>query len=115
MTDNCLEFCGKVLRYPYELYLAISQIKHSNTQVHKPMMNRFYDPLHRMVADEFVKIAFLKKIYKSLAELQADLCEFPEHYNYKCTHQGYRMLEKPPMKAFEHSMEATRKDVKKAA
>jgi len=115
LTDNGREFCGKALRHPYELYLAINQIKHRNTKVHTPKTNGFCERFHRTVADEFVKIAFRKKIYKSLAELQEDLDEFLEHYNYKRTHQGYRVRGRTPMKAFEDYLEATRKEVKKAA
>ena len=41
------------------------------------------------VLDEFYRIAFRKKIYGSIAELQVDLDDWVRRYNIERAHQGY--------------------------
>lgn len=45
-------------------------------------------------------MAFRKKIYKSLEELQEDLDSWVEHYNKERTHSGKICLRKTPMQTF---------------
>jgi hypothetical protein len=52
------------------------------------------------VLDEFYRIAFRKKLYHSLAELQADLDQWLRQYNEARTHQGRWCYGKTPMQTF---------------
>jgi hypothetical protein len=56
-----------------ELYLAVDDIDHSGTKTKSPQTNGICERFHRTVLDEFYRIAFRKKIYHSIDELQADL------------------------------------------
>ena len=115
LTDNGREFCGRPLKHFYELYLAVNQIGHRNTKVNSPQTNGFCERFHQTVADEFVKIQLRKKIYQSLPELQEDLDQFLEFYNYRSAHLGYRVKGRTPMKAFEDYRDTLREEVKPAA
>ena len=39
----------------------------------------------------FYSVAFRKKHYKSIEALQIDLDNFMDYYNYRRTHQGYKL------------------------
>jgi hypothetical protein len=50
------------------------------------------------VLNEFYRIAFRKKIYNSLDELQKDLDDWLDYYNHQRTHQGKMYCGKTPVK-----------------
>jgi len=100
LTDNGREYCGRQLHHPYELFLAISQIEHRRTEVRSPETNGFCERFHRTLKEEFFGVAFRKKFYESLAELQQDLDEYLRFYNRERAHQGYRTKGRTPYQAF---------------
>ena len=62
--------------------------------------NGICERFHRTVLDEFYRIAFRKKIYHTLDELQADLDTWLVEYNYRRPHQGRWCFGKTPMQTF---------------
>jgi hypothetical protein len=56
--------------------------------------------LHRTVLDEFYRIAFRKKIYQAIDELQIDLDTWLVDYNHRRPHQGRWCFGKRPMQTF---------------
>lgn len=50
--------------------------------------------------DEFYRVAFRKKIYGSIEELQTDLDAWLEDYNLRRPHQGRWCFGKTPMQTF---------------
>lgn len=88
LTDNGRETCGKPLSHPYELFLAVSRIEHRKTKVGSPETNGFCERFHRTVKEEFYAVAFRKKFYESLDELQRDLDAYLVFYNRERAHQG---------------------------
>ena len=73
LTDRGTEFCGKPEHHEYELYLAIENIDHTRTKARSPQTNGICERFHKTLLDEFYRIAFRKKLYRSIAELQKDL------------------------------------------
>jgi transposase InsO family protein len=71
LTDRGTEFCG-TQSHQYELYLAVEDIDHSRTKTKSPQTNGICERFHRTVLDEFYRIAFRKKIYHTIDELQAE-------------------------------------------
>jgi Integrase core domain len=55
---------------------------------------------HRTVLDEFYRVAFRKKIYRTIDELQADLDTWIAEYNRQRPHQGRWCFGKTPMDTF---------------
>ena len=53
--------------------LALEDIDHSRTKTKSPQTNGIVERFHKTVLDEFYRVVFRKKIYRSIAELQADL------------------------------------------
>ena len=66
-------------------------------------MANFCERFHRTIQDEFYAIAFRKKIYTSLEELQKDLDEWIRWYNQERTHSGKYCFGKTPWQTFLES------------
>jgi len=105
LTDNGREYCGRELHHPFELFLAINQIEHRRTQVHSPETNGFCERFHRTLKEEFFSIAFRRKFYETLDDLQIDLDLYMEFYNRERAHQGYRTQGRTPYRAFQEGAE----------
>ena len=81
LTDRGTEYCGTREHHEYELYLSIEDIDHSKTKARSPQTNGICERFHKTMQDEFYAIAFRKKIYHTLDELQEDLDHWLEEYN----------------------------------
>ena len=100
LTDRGTEYCGKVETHAYQLYLAVEDIDHSRTKAHSPQTNGICERFHRTLKDEFYDIAFRKKIYRSVEELQTDLDAWLFTYNEQRPHSGKHCYGKTPMQTF---------------
>lgn len=96
LTDRGTEYCGRKNDHPYQLYLAIEDIDHTRTKTRSPQTNGICERFHRTIQEEFYAIAFRKKIYRSLEELQKDLDDWLEWYNKERTHSGKYCFGKTP-------------------
>jgi transposase InsO family protein len=105
LTDRGTEYCGNPEHHEYELYLAVEDIEHTRTKVKRPQTNGICERFHRTVLDEFYRVAFRRKLYASIAELQADLDAWLIEYNEQRPHQGRWCFGKTPMKTFLDSLE----------
>jgi transposase InsO family protein len=88
LTDRGSEYCGNPERHEYEIYLAIEDIGHSRTKAKSPQTNGICERFHKPVLNEFYRVAFRKKVYRSIDELQADLDAWIQVYNEQRPHQG---------------------------
>ena len=100
LTDRGTEYCGNPERHEYELYLALEDVDHSRTKTKSPQTNGIVERFHKTVLDEFYRVAFRKRIYGSIAELQADLDQWIRSYNEERPHQGRWCFGKTPMQTF---------------
>lgn len=105
LTDRGTEYCGSAERHEYELYLALEDIDHSRTKTKSPQTNGICERFQKTVLNEFYRVAFRKKLYQSLEELQADLDAWIEEYNERRPHQGRWCYGKTPMQTFLDSIE----------
>jgi len=104
LTDRGTEFKGRPEHHEYELYLQIEGIEHSKTQVRRPQSNGICERLHRTMQEEFYAVAFRKKLYTNLADLQYDLDEWMKFYNNERCHSGRYCFGKTPMETFKESI-----------
>jgi transposase InsO family protein len=104
LTDRGTEFKGKPEHHEYELYLQIEGIEHSKTQVRHPQTNGICERLHRTMQEEFYAVAFRKKLYSNLDEMQLDLDEWMKYYNQDRAHSGRYCYGKTPMETFKESL-----------
>lgn len=86
--------------HEYELYLAGENIDHSRTKAKSPQTNGIVERYHKTMLNEFHRIAFRKKIYATIAELQRDLDYWMAEYNEERPHQGRYCFGKTPMQTF---------------
>lgn len=105
LTDRGTEFKGKREHHEYELYLSIEGIEHTKTQVRSPQSNGICERLHRTMQEEFYAIAFRKKLYETLDDLQQDLDQWIEYYNNERPHSGRYCYGKTPAQTFEDSIQ----------
>jgi len=105
LTDRGTEYCGNHERHEYELYLAVENIDHTRTKTKSPQTNGICERFHKTVLNEFYRVAFRKKLYTTLDQLQADLDAWMEKYNHDRTHQGRWCFGKTPMATFLDSMD----------
>jgi len=108
LTDRGTEYKGKREHHEYELYLDIEDIEHSKIQVRSPQSNGICERLHRTMQEEFYAVAFRKKLYESLDQLQNDLDKWMEYYNNERPHSGRYCYGKTPMQTFNESIELAR-------
>ena len=101
LTDRGTEYCGKVERHDYQLYLAINDIDHTKTKAMSPQTNGICERFHKTILNEFYQVTFRKKLYSSLEELQKDLDEWMVYYNNDRTHQGKMCCGRTPLATLE--------------
>jgi len=104
LTDRGTEYCGKREYHEYQLYLAIEDIDHTKTKAKSPQTNGICERFHRTIQEEFYAVAFRKKIYHSIEELQLDLDHWMQWYNTERTHSGKHCLGKTPEQTLRDSI-----------
>lgn len=97
LTDRGTEYCGKLDRHDYQLYLAVNEIEHTRTKARHPQTNGICERFHKTILQEFYQPALRRKIYTTLDELQSDLDGWLDYYNNERTHQGKRCCGRTPM------------------
>ena len=104
LTDRGTQYCGNPEHHEYELYLALEDIDHTRTKVTSPQTSGICERFHKTILNEFYRVTFRKKIYKTIEELQADLDRWLKLYNEQRTHQGRWCYGKTPMQTFIDSV-----------
>jgi transposase InsO family protein len=100
LTDNGMEYCGRLDNHPFELFLQLEGIEHRTTAIRRPQSNGIVERLHRTLLDEHFRIQGRIKFYESLEEMQNDLDTYLHLYNYERAHQGRNMNGRTPLQAF---------------
>jgi len=101
LTDRGTEFCGRPERHDYQLFLAVNDIDHTRTKAYSPQTNGICERFR----EEFYEIAFRKKLYSKLDDLQADLDAWVESYNHERSHQGKMCCGRTPMQTLRDGRE----------
>lgn len=97
LTDRGTEYCGKVEQHDYELFLAVNNIEHTKTKSASPQTNGICERFHKTILQEFYQVAFRRRLYLTLKELQDDLDEWLYYYNHQRTHQGKMCCGRTPI------------------
>ena len=100
LTDRGTEYCGRPEYHEYELYLAVENIDHSKTKARHPQTNGICERFHKTILNEFYQVAFRKKIYRTLEELQNDVDVWLKSYNEERPHTGKHCEGRSPMETF---------------
>jgi transposase InsO family protein len=100
LTDRGTEYCGHREHHEYQLYLAVENIDHSRTKAYSPQTNGICERFHRTMQDEFYSVAFRKRLYSSIENLQADVDDWLREYNEQRPHSGKYCFGKTPMQTF---------------
>lgn len=104
LTDRGSEYCGNPEHHEYQLYLDIENIEHTKTKARHPQTNGICERFHKTILNEFYRIAFRKKIYNNLDQLQDDLDIWLKEYNEERPHTGKYCFGKTPIQTFADSI-----------
>lgn len=58
MTDRGTEYCGRVDKHDFQLFVAINDIDHTKTKVKSPQTNGICERFQKMILQEFYQAAF---------------------------------------------------------
>ena len=108
LTDRGTEYCGNREQHEYQLYLALEDIDHSTTRARSPQSNGIVERFQKTMLNEFYQVAFRKKIYGSVEELQEDVDTWVRYYNEDRPHSGRYCYGKTPMQTFLDSLPMAR-------
>jgi hypothetical protein len=111
LTDNGREYCGLKDSRFYELFLYLNDIEHTRIRVRHPQTNGSVERLKQIIKDEFYEVAFMKKLYRTIEEIQTDLDEFMRYYNEDRTNQGRYCQGRTPLQTFLDGLELYRRFV----
>ncbi len=111
LTDRGTEYCGVAETHPYQLFLHLNDIEHTRTKARHPQTNGMTEKLNQTIQEEFYSVAFRKRLYGSMQELQEDLDAFMHLYNTKRTNQGKHCQGRTPMETFLAGKDLYRKYV----
>ena len=100
LTDRGTEYCGNRESHEYQLYLAVENIDHTKTKTKSPQTNGICERFHRTIQEEFYSVAFRKKLYRSMEELQEDADAWMREYNEERSHSGRYCYGKTPLQTF---------------
>lgn len=111
LTDRGTEYCGKHDQHDYQLFLGINDIDHTKTKAKHPQTNGICERFHKTILQEFYQVAFRKKIYRTIEELQEDLDRWIKNYNEERMHQGKMCDGRTPMQTFLDAKKIVRQKI----
>jgi len=100
LTDRGSEYCGSLEHHSFELYLALEDIEHTKTRAYRPQTNGICERFHKTIKEEFYDVAFRRRLYHTLDELQTDVDAWIDYYNIQRPHSGRYCFGKTPMQTF---------------
>lgn len=100
LTDRGTEYGYKNLDHPYQLFLHLNGVEHSRTKARHPQTNGCTERLNQIIGEEFYQVAFRKKLYTTLDDIQTDLDQYINRYNNQRTNQGKNCKGRTPMDTF---------------
>jgi transposase InsO family protein len=111
LTDNGREYCGLKDSHPYELFLHLNDIEHTRIRVRRPQTNGSVERLNQIIKEEFYGVAFRKKLYGTIEDIQTDLDEYMRYYNEERTNQGRYCQGRTPLQTLLDGLELYRQFV----
>ena len=88
----------------HELSASTRSIVAPRAKTNSSQTNGICERFHKTVLNEFYRVAFRKKVYRSIDQLQADLDLWIREYNEQRPHQGRWCFGKTPMQTFLDAM-----------
>lgn len=97
LTDNGSEFINN----KFKQTLIDYEIEHHRIPPGKPIFNGYCERFQRTILEEFYKVIFRKKFFKSMEELNQDLQKYLVYYNFERLHFGLAALGALPIDVFQ--------------
>jgi len=97
LTDNGSEFTAR----GFQQLLTDYDIKHYRITKGKPLLNGYCERFQRTILEEFYKVAFRKRFFENLKDLDNALQKYLVYYNFERLHFGLTKDGAFPMDAFK--------------
>jgi hypothetical protein len=91
----------------------VDDIEHTRTNARHPQTNGICERFHKTILQEFYQVAFRRRIYVALEELQADLDAWMDFYNRERTHQGKMCCGRTPIQTLFEGKEVWKEKVQR--
>lgn len=101
VTDRSLQYCGRPERHAYRALLDARGIGHGLAGTAEPGAALLVEGLHRLMLDEFYKVAARRRAYPSLEALQADVDAWVDGHNRQRGCDGWWCFGRTPLETFE--------------
>ena len=101
LTDRSLQYCGRPERHAFRGLLEARGIAHGLAGAAEPQAQLLVEDLHRLMLDEFYKVAARRRAYRSLDELQADVDGWVDTHNRQRGCDGWWCFGRTPFDTFE--------------
>jgi transposase InsO family protein len=75
-------------------------IEHTRIKPGRPATNGGVDRLHQTVLHELYRLAFRRRYYRTITQLQADLSAFLGSYDHRRSHESMRFRGRTPITVF---------------
>jgi len=103
MTLGCPACLGITVQLRLE---SLSSLYRNSHKARHPQTNGICERFHKTILQEFYQVAFRRKLYLSLEELQTDLDAWLAYYNNERTHQGKMCSGRTPLQTLIAGKEA---------
>ena len=91
---------GRTTAIPTNSLLAVNDIEHTRTRIKRLQTNGICERFQKTVLNEFYRVVFRRRLFRTLDELQRDLDTWITEYNEYRQHPGYWCYGKTPLQAF---------------
>jgi len=101
LTDRSQQYCGRPERHAFRALLESRGIAHALSGTAEPDAALLVEDLHRLMLDQFYKVAARRRAYGSLEELQADVDRWVDDHNRQRGCDGWWCFGRTPLETFE--------------
>ncbi len=107
LTDRGSEYYRNPGRHDYEHHLAVEDIDHTRTKTKSPRTNGICERLQKTALNQFYRVAFRKKLYRSPG-CRPILMPGSPSTMIRLPHQGRWCFRKPPIQTFVDALPMTK-------
>jgi len=106
-VQRVLTDCGKEYLGEFDRVCATKGIRHTRTKPRHAWTNGFVERLQGTILRELWRVAFRRRFFTSVPQMQRELDEYLNYYNFERIHHGYRTKGKTPAEAVKTHLQQT--------
>lgn len=100
-VQRVLTDCGREYYGAFDKACAAKRIRHTRTRPRHAWTNGFVERLQGTILNELWRVAFRRRFFTSVSQMQRALEGYMQYYNFERIHHGYRTNGKTPAEVIE--------------